>query len=162
MEEAFKVYVDQLRNGHVEQINETVSSRFLDFQEEEIRFDDKVQLQGEAYLAENDLIICLNVKTNVFIPCAICNAPVEIPLELKSLYLTVEPEEFKSGVFYFNGLLRDLVLLEVPRFVECNKGNCPQRKEIGKYLKKPEDPNHPGKVDGYRPFADLDYEENAK
>ncbi len=162
MEDAFKIYVDQLRNGHVEHIDETVDSQFLDIKDDDLRLDDKIYVQGEAYLAENDLIICLNVKTNMYIPCGICSTLVKIPLDLKNLYLTVESEEFKSGIFYFNGLLRESILLEIPQFAECNEGNCPQRKEIGKYLKKPEDPNQPGKNDGYHPFADLDYEENAK
>lgn len=161
MEEAFKIYVDQLRGGQVEQIAETVNPKFLDIKEEDIRFDD-ISLQGEAYLAENDLIIRLNILTKVYIPCAICNAPVQVPMDLKNLYLTVEPDEFKSGVFYFAELLRESILLEMPHFAECNQGKCPQRKEIKKYLSKPEDAREPNGTDhGYHPFADLDFDEEA-
>ncbi len=160
MEDEFKIFVEQLRSGHVEKIDETVDSSFLDLKEEELKFCDKTHVKGEAYLAENELIIRLDVDLEVSLPCAICNKPVTVPLHLHNLYLTPEPEEYKSGIFHFGELLRESILLEIPHFVECNGGKCPQRKEISHYLRNPEEADdHDG---GYRPFADLDFDDKAK
>ena len=55
--------------------------------------------------------------------------------------------------------LREAVLLETPTFAEC-EGDCPRRKEIAKYLKKPEKTGPDGKDDeGYHPFADIKWDE---
>lgn len=163
MEEVFKIYVDQLRNGHVEQIDENVSTAFLHLEEEEIRFDAMLHLAGEVYFAENELVIHLHVTTNVYIPCRICNTPVKILMDLDNLYLTVEPEEYKSGVFYFNELLRESILIEMPQFAECDDGKCPRRKEIGIYLANPDKVSDEHSQDhGFKPFADLDFDEKVK
>ena len=163
MEEVFKIYVEQLRNGHVEQLDETVSTEFLNLGDDEVRFDEQLHLSGEVYLAENELVIHLHVTVNVYIPCSICNTPVKILMDLNNLYLAVEPEDYKTGIFLFNELLRESILLEIPLFAECNEGECPKRKEISDYLSKPENATDAlGQDHGYRPFADLDFDEKVK
>jgi len=163
MEEVFKIYVDQLRNGQVESFDETVKTSFLQFEEEETRFDDKMHLKGEAYLAENELVIHLHAMTHVYIPCTICNTPVKILMDLDNLYLTAEPEEYKSGIFHFNERLRESILLEMPQFAECNEGKCPQRKEIGIYLANPDQLSDKKDLGhGYNPFANLDLDQKVE
>lgn len=159
MEDAFKIYVEQLRGGHVEKIDENVNSSFLDIKEDDLRFDDITHIKGEAYLAENELVIHLDVHVIAYMPCAICNKAVKTPLDLKNLYLTAEPEEYKSGIYNFSESLRESILLELPHFVECD-GECPQRKEISDYLKDPENSND--QDGGFHPFADLDFDEKDK
>lgn len=156
MNEALKIFVDQLRDGHTEKIHETVSSSFLDLDEKDARFDEKVSIDGDAYLADQELILHLDIQAKVFIPCSICNTSVALPVDLSNVYYSIPPEDFKSGVFYMGDLLREAILLETPRFAECNQGKCPQRKELSKYIRE-EDQNNT-----YHPFADLDFDENDK
>ena len=46
--------------------------------------------------------------------------------------------------------LMEAILLQVPDFVECHDGDCPERKNISKFLKK----DGAGKNE-YQPFKDL-------
>ena len=114
MNEAFKIYVEQLKDGHSEQISEELSPQFIEVKEEDLAFLDPVRVDGEAYLAENELVLHLEVNTFVTIPCAICNSLVKVPIELNNFYHTVEEAELKSGIYNFKEMLRENILLAVP------------------------------------------------
>ena len=147
---ACKIYIEQLRNGHVEKINEIVPPDFLDITERDLAFKDPVAIEGEAYIASDDLILRLAVETHALIPCSICNENVKVQIQISNLTHAEPLGQIKSGVFDFMELLREAILLETPAFAECNDGKCSKRKEIKKYLKDPAE-----KQEGYRPFADL-------
>lgn len=152
MDDAFKIYVEQLRDGHVEKLEESFSPEFLDVQEKELTFKGPVSFHGEAYLANDDLVLRFSVLCHYQLPCVICNQPVEQELEVQNYYHSVPLTEVKSGIFNFRDSLREVVLLEVPQFAEC-AGGCPERKEIAKYLKEPSSKDE--EEEGYQPFADL-------
>lgn len=147
----FNVYIEQLRNGHQFKIDEIVSSDFLDVNEKELSFKKDVSIKGEAYLAGDMLILRLNLTAHGLIPCTICNDIVDLEIKVPDLYHAEPISSIKSGVFNFQDVAREALLLEVPSFAEC-KGKCPKRKEIAKYLKPNE--RH-GPEEGYRPFKDL-------
>lgn len=149
-EDAFRIYVEQLRDGHREQIKEEVSSDFLDINEETLKFKDNVIIEGEAYLAGDMLILHLVVVAQPVIPCLICNEPVILEVRISDFYHAEPLDDIKSGVFDFRDLIREAILLETPAFAEC-EGSCPQRKEISKYLKDSEKVEE----EGYNPFQDL-------
>lgn len=154
MNEAFKIYIDQLKDGHSEQIAETFSSKFLDVQEDDLSFVDPVNVKGEAYLADNDLVLHLDINTLATIPCAICNSEVKVPVQLNGFYHTVPEDELKSGIYNFKEMLRENILLSTPLFAECNNGKCPERTELKKFFRDTDSPNNSGE-DGYRPFSHL-------
>jgi uncharacterized metal-binding protein YceD (DUF177 family) len=154
MDDAFKIYVDQLRDGHIEQLNEEFSPEFMGIQEEDLRYLKPISVTGEAYLAESDLVLHLNIETQAVIPCTICNEPVDVDISIKGVYHTAPFEEIKSGLYFYRDILRESILLETPRFAEC-EGKCPQRKEIQKYLKE-EGADKPPQDTGQQPFAHLE------
>src|SRR5262249_1756536 len=152
-DDVFKIYIEQLRDGHEEKIHEQLDPRFLDVQEPDLLFDKPVELEGVAYLAEHELVFHWDIWTEVLIPCSICNEPVRVPIHIQNFYYSEPISEIKSGVYNFKNLLRETILLEVPTFTECNQGHCPKREEYRKYLK--ESSNRPSDEEGYHPFADL-------
>lgn len=158
--EGFKIYVDRLHSGHVETIRENFDAAFLEQNSEDLAYTQEVALRGEAYVAEEELVIHLDVNTIATIPCKICNRPVEIPVDLKNLYLVEPLKNAKSGIFNFGGLLREAILLEAPTFAECCHGNCPERNVIADFFTVPskEEKGENGSDDegGYRPFANLE------
>lgn len=156
MNDAFKIYVDQLRHGHTEHLEEEFPSHVMDVEEKELKFFQPIKIEGEAYLAEDELILHLNIETSAQILCSICNEPVEVPISLQGIYHTVPLEECKSGIFLYQDVIREAILVETPRFAEC-KGSCPKRKEFKKYLRKEgvSDDYLPPE-EGQKPFAHLE------
>lgn len=155
MNEAFKIYVDQLRDGHSEKIFEKLPPDFLDVKEEDLSFIDPVDVKGEAYLAENDLVLHLDIHTMATIPCAICNAEVKVPINLNNFYHTLPSADIKSRVYNFQEMLRENILLMTPLFAECHNGQCPERKELKKFFRDNENPDKNSEDEGYHPFAHL-------
>ncbi len=152
-EERFKIYVEQLRDGGTEKLKEELSPEFIDVSEKDLKFVDPVHVEGEAYLADDDLVLLLNCTTFATMPCAICNEPTKHTIVVKGDYQMVPLKEIKSGVFDFKDLLREAILLETPKHTECHQGKCPQRAQIQQYIKNTKSD---GKEDTYHPFADLD------
>lgn len=148
------IHTESLKNGHVEKLKERFSPDFIDVHEERLEFCDPVIMTGEAYLAEAELVLHLNLATKATIPCSICNEPVKVQIDLQDVYISEPLDQIKTGVFSLADPLREAILIETPAFAECNQGSCPKRKELEKYFKKPlsseaKDP------DGYRPFENF-------
>ena len=152
MDDIFKIYIEQLRNGHEEKIDEKLDPGFLDVCEPDLVFSEPVELKGVAYLAEQELVFHWDIRTEAVIPCSICNEPVRVPIHIHDFYYSEPVREIKTGVYSFKDLLRETILLEVPSFVEC-EGMCPKRKEVKRYLKESSD--ELSDEGGYHPFADL-------
>lgn len=154
MDDAFKIYIEQLREGHTEKIEEKLDPSFLDVKEEDLSFVDPVEVEGEAYLAENDLVLHLNIHTFATIPCAICNEEIKVSVDLKNFYHTTPANEIKSGIYIFKEMLRENILLTTPLFAECNNGQCPERVQLKKFFRA-SDSQDKNSDEGYHPFADL-------
>lgn len=148
-DERFKIFTENLKKGGREKIREELEPDFIDVKEERLSFEDTVYIEGEAYVADHELILNLDIKTDVMIPCSICNKPVKTPISLKNIYIAEPLDSIKSGVFSLVDPLREAILLEAPIFSECEGGECPSRKELEKYFKKPEQ-------EGYHPFENLE------
>lgn len=155
MNEAFKIYVDQLRDGHTEQLDEEFSPKLMNVQDEDLKYLKPIKVSGEAYMADGDLVLHLNIETQAVLPCTICNKPVDVDIAIEGVYHTATLEETKSGIYLYDDVVRESILLETPRFAEC-EGSCPQRKEIQKYLRKEgASDDRPPPEEGQRPFAHL-------
>ena len=57
IDDTCRIYVEQLRDGHSEKLNETLAPDFLEVHEADLSFVDPVIVSGEAYLADNELIL---------------------------------------------------------------------------------------------------------
>jgi uncharacterized metal-binding protein YceD (DUF177 family) len=162
MNDAFKIYVEQLRNGHEEDIHEELSPDFIGVNETDLSFTSPVKVDGKAYLADDSLILHFDIVTHATIPCAVCNNPVSVEVNIRNFYHAEPLEEIKTGIYNLQNLLRETILLDTPQFAECNQGQCAERERLSKYLKTPT-----SKADdiagikalddeGYRPFSDLE------
>ncbi|MBN2479386.1 MAG: hypothetical protein JXA94_04080 [Parachlamydiales bacterium] len=144
MEEKFKIFIDRLKNGSIENIefNDVFSNEIGLIDEENLfEISDKITIFGKAYLADKDLIINLNINFKVKIPCKICNEPAEKEIDIKNLYITKQSSEIKA-IYDFKEDIKNACFLEIPSFVEC-KDRCEKRQTINKYLKKENSQNLP-------------------
>ncbi len=151
MDDRFKIFVEQLRDGHIEQIQETYPSDFLDIHEKELAFIGKVVVDGEAYLANEDLILNLNISASAKLPCSICNNEVVSEIQIFHFYHSEPLAEIKGGVYNMQNILRETILLETPAFAECNQGKCPRRNDISNYLVQQNKKDL--EEEGYQPFC---------
>ncbi len=145
-----QLHTQQLRDGKRDEITATLSPEFLEIQEKDITFKTPIHIQGEAYATEDHLILQLSARTEVNMPCTICNEMVFVPLEAKNIYHTIPFDELKSLIFDFTDLVREEIVLLIPQFIECRQGKCPERSDISKFMKKKIAAPH-----NHFPFADL-------
>lgn len=153
--EKFKIYIDRLKNGHVEKFVTTTSPAFLEIDEDELTFHDGVQVKGEAYLADDHLVAHVSVTTSAFLPCSICNTPVRIPISIKDVY-TTPLAEIHSAIYDLTDQVRETILLQIPLFAECHEGKCPEREEIKKFFNMHSQPKEGNSSQVHFPFADLE------
>lgn len=145
-----KIFIERLKNGETEKIHETFSPSFINIQDEkDISFSNDISIVGKAYLADDHLVIDLKIKATISMPCCICNETIELSIHIDDFTDAQEISTIKSLVYDYTEEVRSALLLKLPQFVECNQGNCSQRKEIQKYLTK----NDPKKV--HSPFAEM-------
>ena len=150
MEEKFTIWIDRLGEDKIQKINGSFSPIFLGIEENELEFRSPVQVQGKAYLADEELIIQLSASTKATLPCGICNKMTDCKLEITNFYHAQPIGEIKGGLFDFSEPLREALLLELPNYVECTEGNCPARATMTPYLRSQ------SRNDGQTfPFADL-------
>ena len=149
----FRIYVERLRDGQTETLKESFPSDFLEVHEKDLSFPGPVEIEGEAYIADEMLILHMDIKAAALIPCIICSEPVQVEIAIPGFYHAVPLAEIKTGVYSFMELLREIVLLETPSLAECRAGKCPQRQELQKYFKK--EPSKGLEDEGYHPFNVL-------
>lgn len=154
--ETLKIYIDRLKRGQTLKIDERLSPDFLDIDEEDLLFEDSVHLKGETYLANEHLIVHLNVETQACLPCSICNDLVHIPIVIKNIYLSQPLAEIKGAIFDMTNEIRESILLQIPLFTECHNGKCPERENLKQFLKPT--PKESKNDIVHFPFADLDKE----
>ncbi|MDE3056082.1 MAG: hypothetical protein KGI80_05295 [Verrucomicrobiota bacterium] len=143
MSNRFTIALDLLLEGKKEKIQESVDSSLLEIEEGELSFPSPILVEGEIYIADEELIFHMQAKTVVRMPCAICNELWEFPLYVAPLYHTQALSELKEMRFDWREPLREALLLEVPHYVECREGQCPQRPLLAPYLKdKGQDGEH--------------------
>jgi uncharacterized metal-binding protein YceD (DUF177 family) len=145
----FIILIDRLRGGQTQAINESLPPDVLGPNEPELVFAFPVQVKGEAYLTDDHLIIHLAARTKISMPCAICNKMIDQELKVDNFYHTEPLENIRSASFDFSEALREALLIELPRTVECNGGNCPDRDSIKPFLKE-------SREETYHPFADIE------
>lgn len=146
---AFKILIDRLKGGQVQKIDLHADPEFLGPDEPELKFQTEVEAKGEAYLTDEFLIVHLKASTAVLMPCSVCNEMIKIPLKVDNLTHTEPIEEIRGAIFDFSEALREALLIELPRTVECNGGKCKGRDLMTPFLKSQKERTH-------LPFKDLD------
>ncbi len=152
MNTQLKIYADRLKSGAEENIKEEVDSSLLDINEPNLRFAPTIKITGKAYLANDHLIIQLQIQSEVTVPCAICNDDVTVPLSIKDFIHTHSLSSIPSHVIDYTNEVREAILLNTPDFTECHKGKCPERAKLKKFIKTEEETAPPVQF----PFSDLD------
>ena len=148
-----KIYVDRLRNKEKEILQEKISPTFLDINEKEIEFKNAITIKGKTSICEKNLLLEIDVTTTVHLPCIVCNKQVEIPVLCHICNLL--PLDEIDVIYDYSDLLRLEILLQIPSFVECNDGNCSERKQLEKYLTKNKK-DMKEKIDNNYPFKKLE------
>lgn len=150
MSNPFHILIDRLKNGSSQAIDETLNPEFLEIEEEDLRAESEVKVKGKAYLTESELILNLNAATKVMMPCSICNQMTHVDLAIENFYHAHPLDEIPSGVYSFKAPLREALLIELPKYAECNQGKCPKREDMTPYLKEKKQ-----NKDTHFPFSDL-------
>jgi len=153
MAEEFKIYIDRLKGGAVQKIEESFNPSFLEVDETELQFDEPVSVRGEAYATDDHLVIHLVAAAVAEMPCSICNKMIKTPLIVENFYHAEPLSEIRDAIFDFSEALREALLIELPHIVECNKGKCTSRETLEPYLRREKRP------ETYFPFADFDIKE---
>jgi uncharacterized metal-binding protein YceD (DUF177 family) len=154
MSDPFKIFVDRLKKGDTQKIEELLDPGFLDINEKDLLFPEKITVKGDAYVTDDHLIVRLKAKTKALMPCAICNEMISNELKVDDFYQAEPLEEIPSAVFDFSELLREALLLGLPKYVECNKGKCPQRAVLSPFFRTQE--QEQAEKTTYFPFADIE------
>ncbi|MBS0623180.1 MAG: hypothetical protein JSS62_01000 [Verrucomicrobia bacterium] len=135
-DDRFKIYIHRLRDGKAEQISETFSSDFLGIEEEGLKFEAPVHVEGTACVSGEDFVLSLRIKTLAKMPCVVCNQFTDVPIEVSKLMHTQGLAELKSGLFRMGELIREGILLELPLIAECCSGQCPDRAALTQFFVK--------------------------
>ena len=148
--------IEHVKEGKSVALDHVYDSASLDLGDKDLTFDPDITVKGNAYLAEDHLVLQLNISGAASLPCLVCNKPVKVPFNHKNLYITKPLTDIHAGRFDFKEELREAILLEFPSFAECEDGNCPERKTIECYLKHPSLSETKKKDDQYFPFHSLE------
>lgn len=143
MNSQLQIYVDRLKAGDSETIEIALDALFMDVKEADLDFSLPVEVKGEAYLAETELVIKLKAVTCATLPCLMCNEPVTCTIQVDDFYHVEPLSAIKGGIFNYGEPLREAILMQTPAFIECHQGKCPQREQMKKYFKKPDESSFP-------------------
>ncbi len=152
MDDSLKIFLDRLKGDKKEKIEGLFSVSLLEKTEPDCTVSDQVQVELEAYLTSELLVIHLNAKGKVWLPCVVCNQITDKEIEAKGFYQTYPIKDIKDRIFDVLPILKEALLIEIPPFLECNQGDCPERKHIKSFLKKASSE----KTGEHFPFSDLD------
>lgn len=149
----FHLVLDYLIGDKKESKEGFFSSDFLEVKEPELVFSPEVWLHWEAYIANQMLVIQMNIKVEIQLPCSVCNQMTSKEIKIEKGYQTIPLKELSQSTVDIAPIFREALLLEVPQFIECNEGLCPERKEIDPFLKKS---IKSSETEEYFPFSDLE------
>ena len=128
------IYIDRLHEGKVEPINTTIAVPTSSTEGEFLSFAAPIEVSGEAYLADEFLVLHLNLKTTVRMVCKICSEDILREVEMSGVYITEEITKIPSKTYDPTKAIYDMILIEIPSYQECD-GNCPGREDLKAYLK---------------------------
>ena len=101
MDEKFSIYIDRLASGNDEEISLSLPSDFLDIHEADLTFIGDVSIEGKAYLAEDHLVLHLDIQATCTMPCSFCNEIKKMELSSKEQYFTIPLAEISGKTYNF-------------------------------------------------------------
>lgn len=152
MKENLTAFIDRLRSGEESFFDQKLSEEDLGASDGDLRFAKGASVKGKAYLAEDHLVIVLDINANPEMPCTICNDWTPVGFSIEKYYITKPLEEIPSNVYPFLEDVREAILLEMPQFAEC-KGNCPSREALNNYCGRKKE--GADSQEAHLPFKDL-------
>jgi uncharacterized metal-binding protein YceD (DUF177 family) len=156
MKPTLKIFVDRLHGGKSELITEELDPGFMDISEKEVAFKDPIKVEGEAYLAEDWLIVRLSIIAHATLQCALCNDTFRFPIHLQDMMHEEPLENIREATYDLLPLIRESILLEIPFYPQCGITKCNKRQEVEKYLKKePKVQEEKKGINGHKPFQDM-------
>ncbi len=129
-----KIYIDRLRDGHIERIDGEYQQDFISVNENSLSFNAPITAKGEIYLCDDTIVVHFDASTHVTLPCIVCNDPTDVVIAVKDVYVSENISNIRSRVYDFSSELREALLLEAPSFAECNNGSCPHRDDMKKFM----------------------------
>ncbi|MCH9611929.1 MAG: hypothetical protein S4CHLAM102_04060 [Chlamydiia bacterium] len=136
MSQNLKIILSNLAGDKQELFDEVVTADELRLDGPELGFEDPaVRVKGQAYITSDMLIIQYTLSIWPLFVCKICNERFPSPMEIDKTTHAEELSNIRDGIFDLSEPVREHILLELPRFSECNDGNCPDRVEVNKYIK---------------------------
>lgn len=125
----FNIYIDRLVGGRIEKIDEAIDPVVMQSDDNMLTFDQPVNISGKAYLAEDFLVINIDINTKYKAPCKICSEMLTTSFEATGVYLTEELTKVPAKVFDASGQIRDTIFLDIPDYHEC-EGGCPDERRV--------------------------------
>lgn len=156
VKQTLKIFIERLRDGKTQSIAEDLNPSFMDVKEQDLLFEQPIHVHGEAYLAEDWLIVKLTIETQAKLYCAVCNEPFNFAIKIQEMMHEEPLENSRDAAFDLIPLVRETILLEIPFLPQCGTLKCNNRQEVEKYLKKEKhSPDADMPVNGHKPFQDL-------
>jgi len=137
MNENFIINTDRLRN-HKElklKIDMSVPCDFLEIDEPGLDFNGIVEIKGETYIVDDQLILLLDAVVPFNMVCKICNGDAALTVQINNFYHVEDLTVLKKHYFDFGKVLREEILVAVPKYPECSGGNCPEREFMNQYIR---------------------------
>lgn len=106
MNELCLIPIEHLQEGKSVAISENFDPKFLEINDEDLSFSNPIEVNGKAYLAEDMLIIQLDMKGGASLPCSICNKKVAVPFFMKRLYYKTFDRHFCRKILLQRGAQR--------------------------------------------------------
>ena len=138
MDENLKVYIRRLKNGVDESWDNELPATFVGLEEPELRVVSPISVNCSCYLADKELLITLKIAVELQMPCSICNKTTVQRLEVSPPLKAVPIADIPTSMYDISEDIREGIILELPRFVECNNGSCQERSQIETWLAKKE------------------------
>lgn len=133
MTNKLQIPLDCLQNDNVYKFEKVISFEDLNIDEEkELKFTRPISIEGKSYLANDTLILRLNIKFFISIPCSICNTFFEKEFIIKNLLITEKLLKINS-VYDYKDEIRNACFLEIPSYIQCSE-KCPELNTLKKYL----------------------------
>ncbi|MFA6118525.1 MAG: hypothetical protein WCT85_03525 [Parachlamydiales bacterium] len=127
-----EINIEFLKNNSMS-INEKIEAEALELiNEKDLIFTKPILIEGKAYLTEDTLIINLDIKFYVSLPCSFCNELFEKEIIIKNFYITEKLSNIDNS-YDFKQEVRNACFLEIPSYVEC-KDKCSKRQSLNNFL----------------------------
>lgn len=152
MSEIYKISINSLQSGKTDRFEGKLDPSFLGIQEPELQFIDPVLVRGKAYIVDDFLMIHLSAKTFATMPCASCNQMKKMEILLENFRINESLDSF-SGDYDFREALKEALLLELPQYLECEEGSCPEKKNLKPFIKKRSKDENKASI--HYPFSQL-------